>query len=302
MIQPLSFENQVNRLKEHGIIINNDDFALSCLSNVNYYRLRGYWLSFEDEGVIANGTTFEDIWEVYLLDCEIRNLILRCILSIEIKLRTQFSNALTMSYGAFAHKNADLFVNKKSHAKAIQSISKEIERAKNRHEKFVIHNLAKYNDLPMWACVELMSFGNLSLMFGNLKEKLKYYGSSKPLVVKISSSFGVPYRYFKSWLRHLCYVRNICAHQSRLYNNQIKMSPKMNKSERVYTYGNDGQFSTFIILKHLYEHEWEEQWKKYLSELNNIISIHPNVSLKPMGFPNNWLDVLNIDQPPRRRS
>ena len=36
---PLTFEQQLQQLKDHGLIIENDDFALSQLRTISYYRL-----------------------------------------------------------------------------------------------------------------------------------------------------------------------------------------------------------------------------------------------------------------------
>lgn len=60
----LSFSRQVCLMRERGLVMKNDTDAATFLSETNYYRLRGYWLTFEQAGRFKNGTTLEDIREV----------------------------------------------------------------------------------------------------------------------------------------------------------------------------------------------------------------------------------------------
>ncbi len=39
---PISFQDQVNRLKIRGLQFNSEPDAIVCLSNISYYRLRAY--------------------------------------------------------------------------------------------------------------------------------------------------------------------------------------------------------------------------------------------------------------------
>lgn len=39
--------------------------------------------------------------------------------------------------------------------------------------------------------------------------------------------YGIGYTYFESWIEHLAYVRNVCAHYSRLYNAKMPKTPKL---------------------------------------------------------------------------
>jgi abortive infection bacteriophage resistance protein len=58
------------------------------------------------------GTTFEDILNLYTFDRELRLLVLDAIERIEISIRAKWAYHLTQRHGAHAHLNADLFVNK----------------------------------------------------------------------------------------------------------------------------------------------------------------------------------------------
>jgi len=78
---PLSIEEQVSLLKERGVSIQDFNQACKVLSAVNYYRFCGYGLSFEifENGNRLNkfkdGTSFNRIYELYLWDESLRNLL-----------------------------------------------------------------------------------------------------------------------------------------------------------------------------------------------------------------------------------
>ena len=55
------------------------------------------------------------------------------------------------------------------------------------------------------------------------------------------------------------------------------------------------EFPTFITLKRIYEVSWVDEWEEELRALDSLISSYPSVSLRPMGFPSNWREVLGVD-------
>lgn len=42
--KPLDFEEQIKRLKNHGMIIEDEEKAICILQKINYYRFTGYAL------------------------------------------------------------------------------------------------------------------------------------------------------------------------------------------------------------------------------------------------------------------
>ena len=80
-----SIQQQVSLLSQRGLIIDND--VEHYLRNLNYYRLSGYWLPFQDNHnthrFIA-GTRFSDVLNLYVFDRELRLLLLDSIERIEV--------------------------------------------------------------------------------------------------------------------------------------------------------------------------------------------------------------------------
>lgn len=282
----LSFEGQLSRMRDRGLEIGDEGAALQRLSESNYYRLRGYWLTLEDGDSFIPGSSFDDIWSIYQLDGDLRNWMWRAIEPIEIKARTLFAYHMAMECGPVAHEDNRYFKSTISHAKSMESLSREKNRALNDGVPCVVHNVEKYGDLPVWAAVEIMSMGTVSQLYGNLDPKRS--GVAKG----VASGFGVKPFILRSWLRHLTYIRNICGHHSRLYNRVMTTRANLLKADA--RYDSDKEFPTFIVLKRIYERSWPERWPSMLEELDGLISSHAEVSLLPMRFPSDWQEALKI--------
>lgn len=45
----------------------------------------------------------------------------------------------------------------------------------------------------------------------------------------VAQIYGVKYAYLESWIEHIAFVRNICAHYGRLYNVNLSKTPALYK-------------------------------------------------------------------------
>ncbi|WP_308701643.1 Abi family protein [Pseudomonas poae] len=77
----------------------------------------------------------------------------------------------------------------------------------------------------LWVVCGLWDFGTLSTLYSGMTE-----GDQD----EISTAYGISNgRVFASWLRSLNYLRNVCAHHSRLWNRNIIDQPKLPPAEQV---------------------------------------------------------------------
>ncbi|MBM6784624.1 Abi family protein [Collinsella tanakaei] len=286
----LTIDEQLERLNSHGIRVEEPAFAAQCLRNLNYYRLRAYWMTFEHDDVVAPGTTFQDVWDIYCLDRDVRSWLWNAIEPIELKFRTQFAYCFAKECGPVAYLDAGHFANEADHSKSMDNFRRELSRARQAGEPCVLHNLEKYGELPVWAAVEIMSMGLVSNLFGNLQNERKLDPAAAETGREIADSFGLSPRNVKSWMHHLCSIRNICGHHNRFYNRIMRIRPKLLR--RDVQYSGNKEFPTFMVLKRMYERSWPEQWSELAERLTGIIGRYPGVSLDPMGFPPDWKDVL----------
>lgn len=285
----LSFERQVDLMCERGLIVDDREQAIRWLSESNYYRIRGYWLTFERDGRFIPGTTLNDVHEAYLLDIGLRLWLWSAIGPIEIKARTSLAYHMGMACGPSSYEDSGYFENESAHRHSMDSFRKERDRALRSGVPCVVHNMEKYGCLPIWAAVEIMSMGTMSRLYGNLSDTAAYPGG--PTVKdSVAADFDIKPMYLKSWLQHLTYVRNLCGHHSRIYNRTMTSRAKMLRAD--VRYAGLKVFPTIIVLKRIYERLWPEKWKSMYESLDRLIQEHPKTDLKSMGFPEEWRNII----------
>ena len=145
----------------------------------------------------------------------------------------------------------------------------------------------KYGRLPVWAAVESMSLGTLSMLYGNLDPGAGASGESKGVQASVAEAFGTKPHYLKSWVHHLTTVRNIAAHHDRFYNRVMTICPSLLKRDERCIRLQDAskQFPTFLVIRRIYEKSWPGEWTSLRDELASCVERHPSVNLAPMGFP-----------------
>ena len=283
----LSVDQQIDLLESRGLSVPNRDKAHHYLQFINYYRLSGYSIYFEQvidgkrNHQFKTGTTFDNILALYDFDRHLRILVMDAIERIEVAVRTQICLVLATTYDdSHWHLKRDLF---KPEFKFYTLLSKcEIEQQRSK-EPFARHYKKMYSSpglLPAWMMTELLSMGTWSQMYENLANRHDRK--------KISDTFKLPPMEFESWLHSLTYIRNLCAHHSRLWNRQFTITPKQLKPHIKYFTPNT-TFAAQAAMMHLLLNviSPESKWTKRLYEL---IKTHSFIKPTRMGFAANWQD------------
>ena len=96
-----NLDEQVEILKFKGLIINDENYAKKILLRENYFFLMGYRHLFMEPGDrnFKEGTTFEELYSLFLFDRSIRNVLFKYILVIENNLKSITSYQLSKKYG-----------------------------------------------------------------------------------------------------------------------------------------------------------------------------------------------------------
>ena len=99
--QAASYQDQVRILKSKGLIIEDKNDCMQFLKHTNYYRFSAYCESFryEGKGRFIEGTTFDQIRNVYMFDQKLRAWLFEVVEEIEFALRTQISYHHGTTYG-----------------------------------------------------------------------------------------------------------------------------------------------------------------------------------------------------------
>lgn len=97
-------------------------------------------------------------------------------------------------------------------------MTEQVEIAFRTHISYhIVHTYGALGHLQLWVAVEVLSFGALSKLFSNMKNKDKNH------IAK--TNYQAPSVYLESWLKCLSYIRDICAHYGRLYNRPLTSKP-----------------------------------------------------------------------------
>jgi len=282
---PLTFQQQAELLIKRGLI-SEPNILIKQLEVVNYYRLSGYWYPFKNkDNSFKSNTTFEKIWRRYTFDRQLRCLVIDAIERVEIAVRTAVVYNFVHKYGVFGYtdKNNLPNISKSKHDKLLDEINNSVQRSK---ETFVLEFIKKYGDvhrnvLPLWMASELMSFGMMITFYRGLSRKDK---------LKISRKYNVSFGVLSSWLHTLNYVRNTCAHHSRLWNRKLAVKPLIPNNNIVWQspvkIKGDYIFGTLTILKYLLNYVAEQS--NWPNRLNDLLENYEDIPIQPMGFPENW--------------
>ena len=105
-----------------------------------------------------------------------------------------------------------------------------------------------------------------------------------------ATSFNTSADCLQSWLRCLTDLRNRCAHYSRLYYWIFSAVPKTPQNAP-YTFDRK-LFSQILMLKYLYPDKSKWNSSVYISIETLDDEYLPDISLKHIGFPENWKELL----------
>jgi len=281
--EPTNVEQQIENLKNIGLIIEDEESAKKFLNDVSYFRLiKAYSLGLKKKnGNFYPGITFEKIVELYLFNANFRQAIFTQIEKVEVNLRCRIANYFSVKYGVLGYENSDNFVNKEHHKQFIEDINTEISR--NKKAPFVKNFQTNYIDgkIPFYALVELMSFGTLSKFYKNMKNEDKK---------SIAEFYGVKFVYLESWIENIAFIRNVCAHYGRLYNAKIPKMPSLYNKYKEMGIANNSVFSTVLCLKYLLPND--RHWLEFVDLISAMFDKYEDVDIKTMGFVKEWYELL----------
>jgi abortive infection bacteriophage resistance protein len=308
----LSIDQQLRLLESRGMLVTDHQRARDYLERIGYYRLSGYWYPFRqsvlgigpDGKATTNvidqfrpGAEFTKALDLYVFDKRLRLIFLDAIERIEIGLRVQIALLLSARdpwahrsplqlHGNFATK-LDPKSGLTKHKEWLSRVDKTEAKAR---DDFLIHFRSRYDsNLPIWMAIELWDFGTFSMFFSGMKVADQD---------AIARKYGLPRRdLLTSWVRAINYVRNVCAHHSRLWNASPIDQPSPPRIGEVALL--DHLVGDSLALKRLYgiaapmqfllktinpSSSWSLRLKQHLA----TFPIGPGISVGQSGFPMGW--------------
>lgn len=302
-----TIEQQIDILRKKGLIIDDENMAYNILLKENYFFINGYRLLFMNspsDRTFVVGSTFSELYALFLFDRYSRNIFFKNLLIIENRLKSVISYQLSKKYGYREKDYLNLrnFTNNPEKKRMVKDVVDKMKRQirinASRHNA-TMHYLKNYGYIPLWVLVKVLSFGMVCELFLILKDEDK---------TEISSIFGVSNKYMDDFLPILSNYRNLCAHEDIVFNYKTERvipdteyHKKLNifRMDDEYIYGKNDLFAVIIMFKYLLE---EDEFRLMLKEFNyefekldaKIDSISVEKILDTMGIPKNYMEILDM--------
>lgn len=277
------FQKTLYRLWNKGLIIDDRQNAENALKTIGYYRLLIYMRHFQSNLPPRNflpKTRFSYIVERYNFDRAIRLLTLDAIEKLEVALRTAIINPLAEQHTPHWYLDTSHYQNEIVYHGVLGKI---MQGAGSRKGLALTHYFDKYHHPllpPIWLVCEKLTFGALSRFFEALKiDRRKIIGRY---------IWTYPENLLVSWFHSLANLRNICAHQDRLWDNPIITFPP----EAHHAYKADFTppttfYSRAVVIQLLLRELGQNGW--WRDRLLVLLASCPHVhSHRHLGFPPNW--------------
>lgn len=309
----LSYRQQVELLVSRGMRFDDEVVAEADLARIGYYRLSGYWYPYRRPPVLrggprldafAPGTTWNQVVALYEFDRRLKLLVMDAVERIEITLRVRIGYTLGMRH-PFTHLDPQhldpAFLRAQGRRRSDYEVWRErFDILQQRStEDFVRHYEENYNgDLPIWVATEVMDFGSLSHLFAGARRVDREFIALN-FAVRDPQGRGDGAG-LKNWLRVINYLRNVCAHHSRLWNRNmtVQVAPShLRNVPLLEPLGNRPQphsrvYSALCVLSFLMrqvtpEQDWIVDTRRHL---DSGLAATGRRALE-MGAPSDWSDA-----------
>ena len=286
-----SYKEQLARLTDiHGLTIEDEARARYILSTVNYYRLTTYGKHLrrtDDPDLFLPGVSLETLYSLYQFDMNLRHLLLPVLEFFEVQLRAKVAYQLAITYGSLGYMDAENFRAEvlPNGASVYKSLIGKFKNEVKRQGAlpFVRHHKIKYGgQFPIWAAVELFTFGMLGSLFDLMRE-----GDQRA----VSREYNLSPEALSRLIAAAVDVRNICAHYNRLYNQILPDQPLLPNHLRLYE--SDRLFPLLLVFAHALGRE--RVFARLLTGLSLLEADYPEADLSLCGFPEDWRAVLEAE-------
>ncbi|WP_190323127.1 Abi family protein [Candidatus Tokpelaia sp.] len=232
-------QQHIDLLEQRGMHFRDKTAAASSLSHISYYHLGLYWYDLRQRAkpqipknnerleAFQENVFFEDVIDRYHFDEKLRDLVSTALGKIEISLKTQWAQYFSLKYSPLFYYDCQYYSPPKLKGKKIQDI------IQNAQAKFFQSNedfIMKYktrrpnSTLPeAWLITEILSFGEFLYFIYFLRQKDKQEFAH--LYAKNRKSDFIKQGGFIAALNQLRAIRNICAHNGRLWNRVFSAIP-----------------------------------------------------------------------------
>lgn len=223
-----SVEEQIEKLKQQNLIIEDDDFAKEYLEIFGYFNLiKGYrspYIYTDTNGLhYRSGITFNQILSLYMFDKNLRNAVIASMLDLEEHIKASAADVVAQSFGT----HQDDYLNFRNYRDkrrrnpkfSLRNTIFKIKSSLNSNKPPVSHYREVHGIIPPWILFKNLYFSTI-VNFINFfkpheKEQMVYH-----LYDVDSTDFSIDN--LKLIMMDTLFVcldyRNLAAHGRRIYN------------------------------------------------------------------------------------
>ena len=301
-----TLDEQISILTNKGLIIEDEEMTKDILLRENYFFINGYRNLFYDKNrKFIKGTKFSELYSAFLFDRNLRNILFKYLLVVENNVKSIISYQLSKKYGYMErdYLNPKNFTQDIKESRRVEDVLNKIKRQiriNGEKHTATFHYITKYHYVPLWILVKVLSFGLINELYGILKEEDKD---------EIANIYNMNSEDFKVYLQLLSNYRNLCAHEDIVFEhrtqtfiNDTEYHSKLNLRQNEfgeYIQGKNDLFAVIIMLKCLLQ---KDRFNECMIEIdtilnrfdNNVDIIKNDKLLNKMGFPMNYMDIINM--------
>lgn len=304
-----TLDEQLGIFKSKGLTINDEEEARNILLKENYFFINGYrrvLMVSSKEKKFVKGATFDELYSIFMFDREFRNILFKNLLIIENNIKSIISYKLSVKYGYkeknylkesnFTTDNKD----KRRVSDVINKMKRQI-RVNSQNHSATLHYITNYGYIPLWVLVKVLSFGLINELYGILKPEDQK---------EIADLYGIEMEDMEVYLSLLANYRNLCAHEDIVFDHRTQKyisNTKYHNELKIkqdefgeYIKGKNDIFALIIILKQMLT---KDEFMHMMDEINlklqdltwQIKSVKINKIYDTLGFPENYMDLINIE-------
>ncbi len=310
----ISFDEQIKKLKQDGLIIVDEKHAKERLKWEGYFNFAvGYNRLFKDETKrYLPGVTFRHIEALYNFDKHLRGIIYEYAQSIECNLKALVSDIFSRRYGVqertylleenFSQAVADQANVRWMISTCRRTLEDSTKWGTSAYRDYIAYTAKTYKHVPFWALIRALSFGNVSKFLKVMKKEDR---------AEIASHYGLAATTLCNMAEVAVCFRNIAAHGERAYCaslEKVRLTDKLTVLTKLqiprtadgsYRYGRRDFMSFLIVLKYLLpSDEFSTCMQRVIFEVDTLEKSLPPFAMKRVyeqsGLSGSWRKLDRI--------
>ncbi|MBT9857552.1 hypothetical protein GPK86_14255 [Blautia faecis] len=297
-----TIDEQIEKLKKQGLIIDDIDFAKTELSLYGYSNLiksyrDPYTIVSDGKKFYRSGITFEQIWSLYILDKNLRNAVMASMLDLEEHIKEAAADVIASKYGIDQNDYLQFrnFVNKKKRKErfSLPSILDTLKAALDTDKNPIAHYSEKYGVVPPWILFKSIYFSTIVNFINLFKPEEQSILASKLYDENALNIHGKDLIFLMLDTLFICIeYRNLAAHGGRIYNHVSKSRLRFASQTNNSIHG----FSQLLFLLNMLNYQFPFE---HLSDsLNYELSRHCSMYPEDITYLSQILNVNIIQRTP----